>query len=202
MPRPGAFVPFADPGDTALDAKVFWRADDSRRVISGNVRDVRDRGFGSVVSLKGLRCHKALLKTADGTQHVLLQNDRQIAQLRCTGDEIRTGSFSLELVADRFPDVESGLRRIKAFADIYRDRTTSGSSQRWTVEAIRHRDALAALDRRMEGRSYREIAVFLYGEKAVGNDWNNPDQTMKNRVIRSVKRGVRMMKGDYRTLLS
>lgn len=67
---------------------------------------------------------------------------------------------------------------------------------------MRHRDALAALDRRMEGRSYREIAVFLYGEKVVGDDWNSPDQTMKNRVIRSVKRGVRMMKGGYRTLLN
>ena len=67
---------------------------------------------------------------------------------------------------------------------------------------MRHRDALAALDRRMEGRSYREIAAFLYGEEAVGDDWNSPDQTMKNRVIRSVKRGVRMMKGGYRTLLN
>lgn len=54
----------------------------------------------------------------------------------------------------------------------------------------------------MAGCSYREIAVFLYGEKAVKEDWNNPNQTMKNRVIRSVKRGQRMMNGGYRTLLA
>jgi len=54
----------------------------------------------------------------------------------------------------------------------------------------------------MDGRSYREIAVFLYGENAVKDDWNSPDQTMKNRVIRSVKRGQRMMNGGYRTLLA
>ncbi|MHA1599426.1 MAG: DNA -binding domain-containing protein [Alphaproteobacteria bacterium] len=72
----------------------------------------------------------------------------------------------------------------------------------WTVEATRHRDALAALDRRREGNSYRQIAVFLYGQKAVQDDWRSPDQAMKNRVIRSVKRGVRMVNGGYRRLLT
>jgi hypothetical protein len=67
---------------------------------------------------------------------------------------------------------------------------------------MRHRDALVALDLRTEGRSYRQIAIFLCGEKAVREDWTNPDQTMKNRVIRSVKRGKRMMNGGYRTLLA
>ena len=67
---------------------------------------------------------------------------------------------------------------------------------------MRHRDALAALDLRAQGNSYREIARFLYGEDAVNADWNDPGQTMKNRVIRSVKRGARMSAGGYRALLS
>lgn len=165
------------------------------------MRRAEDPGLGAVVSLNELRCRKTLLKTADGEQHLLLRDGRRVAQLRCLGEDIRTDPFALELVIDRFPDVEGRLRLIRRLADLYRGRCLGGRAGAWTVEAMRHRDALAALDRRIEGASYREIAVFLYGEAAVREDWNSPDRSMKNRVIRSVKRGVRMMEGGYRALL-
>jgi hypothetical protein len=137
----------------------------------------------------------------DGEQHLLLRDRWRVVQVRCVGEDIRGGPFVLEIVVDDFPDVESRQRLIKRFADLYRNRPLGHLKDGWTVGAIRHRDALAALDRRMEGRSYREIAIFLYGEKPVLDDWTNPNQTMKNRVIRSVKRGQRMMNGGYRKLL-
>ncbi|WP_181847661.1 DUF2285 domain-containing protein [Thalassospira profundimaris] len=171
-------------------------------MIVAYVRDGKDRGFGSVVSLPEIACRKTLLKTADGEQHLLLRDRRRVAQVRCVGQDIRVDPFALELVVDQFPDVESRQRYIRRFADLYRGRRLGGPKSGWTVEAMRHRDALAALDRRMEGYSYRKIAVFLYGEKAVGDDWTSPDQSMKNRVIRSVKRGARMMNGGYRALLA
>lgn len=171
-------------------------------MVSAYVRNGEDRGFGSVVSLADIRCRKTLLKTVDGEQHLLLRDRRRVAQVRCIGEDIRVDPFALELVVDQFPDVESRQRLIRRVADLYRNRRIGGPKGGWTVEATRHRDALAALDQRMEGRSYREIAVFLYGGKAVREDWTNPNQTMKNRVIRSVKRGLRMMNGGYRTLLS
>lgn len=160
------------------------------------------REFDSIVSLTDLQCRKSILKAADGEQHVLLRDDRRVAQLRCIGEDIRIEPFALELIIDRFPDVDGCHRLIKRLADIYLGRRLCGRVGGWTVEATRHRDALAALDLRTYGRSYREIATVLYGEKAVKEDWVRPDQTMKNRVIRSVKRGQRMMNGDYRTLLA
>lgn len=171
-------------------------------MLSAYVRSSKNPGFGSTISLSELACRRTILKTVDGVQHLLLRHEWRVAQLRCLGEDIGTRPFALEIVVEDFPDVERHLRLVKRFADICRNRPPGRRQADWTVEAMRHRDALAALDRRMEGRSYREIAVFLYGEKAVGDDWNGPDQTMKNRVIRSVKRGVRMMKGGYRTLLN
>lgn len=132
----------------------------------------------------------------------MLRDDRRAAQVRCVGDDIRLDPFALELVIDRFPDADGCHRLIRRLADLYLGRRVGGRTGEWTAEATRHRDALAALDLRMDGRSYREIAVFLYGEKAVTDGWNSPDQTMKNRVIRSVKRGFRMMEGGYKTLLA
>ena len=125
-----------------------------------------------------------------------------MAQLRCIGEDIRTDPFALEIVIDGFPNVENRQKLIRRLADLYRNRRLGGVRGGWTVEAMRHRDALVALDLRMTGRSYREIALFLYGETAVREDWTNPNQTMKNRVIRSVKRGFRLMNGGYRSLLT
>lgn len=199
--KPGAFTLFADPDRNALEADVFWRAEDYRRVVSAYVRNGEDRSFGAIISLTNVQCRKVLLKAADGGQHILLCDGRQVAQVRCVGEDIRIDPFTLELVVDQFPDVDSRQRLIKRLADLYRNRPPGGSRGGWTVEAMRHRDALAALDLRLKGRSYREIAVFLYGEAAVRDDWSQPDQTMKNRVIRSVKRGFRMMNGGHRALL-
>jgi len=161
-----------------------------------------DCGFGSVVSLDEVQCRKTLLKAANGEQHILFYDRQRVAQVRCIGDDIHVDPFALELVVDAFPEVESPQRLVRRLADLYRNRRLGSPKGGWTVEATRHRDALAALDRRVEGQSYREIAVFLCGEEVVREDWNNPDQTMKNRVIRSVKRGTRMMNGGYRTLLT
>lgn len=200
-PRPGAFISFADPHKTALEADVFWRVEDYLRIISAYVRNSGDPGFGSIVSLGQVRCRKTLLKTKDGEQHLLFRDRGRVVQVRCVGEDIPVEPFALEIVVDKFPNIESRQRLTKRFADIYRNRSLGRTHSGWTVEAMRDRDALAALDMRLEGRSYRVIAVFLYGEKAVRDDWINPNRTMKNRVIRSVKRGVRMMNGGYRTLL-
>ena len=181
---------------------MFWRAQDYRRIVPAYVRCAADRGFGSVVSLGEVRCRRTLLKTADGEQHILLRDGRRVAQLRCVGEDIRVDDFALEILVSEFPNVENRQRLIRRLADLYRGRGFAGAIDGWTVEAMRHRDALAALDWRSEGLSYREIAVRLYGDEAVRQDWTNPDQTMKNRVVRSVKRGLRMMNGGYRTLLT
>ena len=84
---------------------------------------------------------------------------------------------------------------------LYRGRPAPGRLREGSVEGQRHRDALAALDRRRERWTCREIAVFLHGEDAVRRRWTDPDRTMKKRAIRSVQRGYRVMEGGYRTLL-
>lgn len=200
-PKPGAFVPFADPDKNALEAEVFWRAKDFHRVVSAYIRHGRDVGFGGIISLEEVRCRKTLLKAVDGEQHLLFRDRCRVAQVRCVGADILAKPFALELVVDGFPEIDAYHRLVRRLADIYRNRTVGSPQGRWTVEATRHRDALAALDLRAFGWSYREIAIFLHGARAVREDWTNPNQSMKNRVIRSVKRGFRLMNGGYRTLL-
>ncbi|MFK5981012.1 MAG: DUF2285 domain-containing protein [Rhizobiaceae bacterium] len=151
--------------------------------------------------MENFRCCKTLLKTVNGEQYLLLADKRRVAQVKCIGDSINISPFSIEPIIDRFPDVEGTHRLIRNLASLYRNRNFGASNAGWTSEGLRHRNTLAAFDCRSRGYSYREIATFIYGENEAVDAWNNPDQTMKNRIIRSVKRGERMVAGHYKSLL-
>ena len=57
------------------------------------------------------------------------------------------------------------------------------------------------LDARLAGRSLRLIAVDLYGEARVAEEWNS-DGSMRGRVRWRVKQALKLMNGGYRALVS
>ena len=131
-----------------------------------------------------------------------MRDRKRVAQVRCIGDDIRIDPFALEIIVDQFPDVESRQGLIRRLADLYRGRRLGGQKGNWTVEAMRHRDALVAVDLRRRHWKFQDIARFIHGDDFVDEEWTNPNVTLKNRTIRSYKRGVRMINGGYRTLLT
>ena len=66
-------------------------------------------------------------------------------------------------------------------------------------ERLHH--ALIALDESLAGKSYRQIAITIFGEKRVAEDWLGPSQFLKDRTRRLVAKGTELMKGGYRDLL-
>ena len=69
-------------------------------------------------------------------------------------------------------------------------------------ESRRRRLALAlrALDARLDGSTYREIAEVLFGAEHISErDWRTHD--LRNRTIRLVQSGFALMRGGYRALL-
>lgn len=201
MRRLGAFTCFANPAHSSLDAYVFWTEDTYQRVVTAHVCNRVYGKTDGVVSLGQVRCRKTLLKTANGEQYLLFVDKRRIAQVKCIGESINIATFSLKPVLESFPDVEGALRLTKNLANLYRNRNSDASYTNWTTQGLRHRNALVAFDCRSHGYSYRQIAVFIHGENATDDEWNNPSQTMKNSIIRSVKRGRKMVGGGYKTLL-
>ncbi len=60
--------------------------------------------------------------------------------------------------------------------------------------------AIRALDGWLEGNSYREIALGLFGRHRIPNrGWKTHD--LRGRTVRLVQTGVTMMRGGYRALL-
>jgi len=134
----------------------------------------------------------------------MLNDHTRVSQILCKGADIRCVPVSVELVIDGFLNINNQFKEIKQFINLCQGKPPINQKNRnnigrcednWTVEARRNRDAMVALDKRMANWSYRKIAVFIYGEQAVSEDWNDPNRTMKNRVIRSVKRGFRLRGG-------
>ncbi len=201
MPRRGDCVCFADPAKSAQSTEIFWLADDCRDSVSAYVREASDPGLGSVISLGETSCSKALLKTSSGKQFILLRAPHDSMQIQCVGDDIRAQPFSIEIVIGSFPDIKNVQTTIKRTADVYSYTKSSEKDRGWTVEAMRHRDAIAAHDLQLRGKNYQDIARFLFGDRLVDEDWSNPNRTLKNRTIRSCKRAARMIDGDYRMLL-
>ena len=60
---------------------------------------------------------------------------------------------------------------------------------------------LTALDGRLGGRSLRQIAVDLYGEARVAEEWRS-DGSMRGRVRWRVKQALKLMNGGYRELIA
>lgn len=58
-----------------------------------------------------------------------------------------------------------------------------------------------ALDGRLGGKSLRQIAVELYGEARVADEWRS-DGSMRGRVRWRVKQALELMNGGYRSLVS
>ena len=57
------------------------------------------------------------------------------------------------------------------------------------------------LDGRLAGRSLRLIAVDLYGEARVAEEWSS-DGSMRGRVRWRVKQALELMNGGYKALVS
>ena len=58
-----------------------------------------------------------------------------------------------------------------------------------------------ALDGRLAGKSLRQIAVDLYGEARVAEEWRS-DGSMRGRVRWRVKQALKLMNGGYRDLIA
>jgi len=77
----------------------------------------------------------------------------------------------------------------------------SGASYRPERDALLHMQTLRALDADAAGATHRDIAVALLGSEAVHERWCR-DGDLRSRVRYLLRRGHKLVSGDYRRLLS
>ena len=64
----------------------------------------------------------------------------------------------------------------------------------------RLRFIIQVLDGLLAGASHREIAIQLYGPEKVAQEWNDPGNSLKDRIRKTVRSGRNLMNGKYRSL--
>ncbi len=137
--------------------------------------------------------------TSEGTYAVADQNGRRVSLVLSEGVSTSSATAALIPLDARFP------ARIEAALQLWRVMNGHGVSHRTNPLTRQRRQRLAlslrALDGRLAGHAYRAIAAGLFGDARVpkGRAWKTHD--LRDRTIRLVRSGTKLMRGGYLDLL-
>ena len=102
---------------------------------------------------------------------------------------------------DGLDDLNGQMERLKTLQRFTKPQVGSDRRSPFACDERLHH-ALIALDESMAGKTYRQIAIAIYGEKRVAEEWGGTSQFLKDRTRRLVSKGHELMTGGYRDLLT
>lgn len=132
---------------------------------------------------------------------MLFQQEGRLLQIAVEGARTITG---MQLMASVVPMPENPAGRVLAlrrFTNLVTSSTLQPNLYPAERRALRLTKVLRALDFRLAQRSYRDIAVHLFGEARVEREWNDPRENLRDQVRRAVHCGRGLMEGGYRQFL-
>jgi hypothetical protein len=131
---------------------------------------------------------------------VLLKGQGAHVALELHGTTVLTRPSRLVFELDGLDDLNGQTEQLKTLQRFTRLQTASARSPFATDERLYH--ALVALDESMAGKTYRQIAIAIFGEQRVAEEWVGASQFLKDRTRRLVAKGHELMTGGYRDLLA
>lgn len=149
------------------------------------------------ISLWDIPCQKYILMTAENTLIQLHKNDCLI-QLECPADIALESSMNLDFLLPM--DTHLG-RRAVLVRDLQRVFLKSTVLRINEYQQRKLRGYFSALEADLVGKSYRDIAIRLWGKELVSEEWDGGGGYLKSRARRYVARGHYYMNGGYRDLL-
>ena len=191
---------FADPSLCAHQAPAFWHANALKRVVRLNARKPNE-GEANVRRLADFNAERHAVIGVDGVPLVVIKRNGVRVPVEIHGLSVLTAAFTpvyeLHDLADLTPQAEL-LRRLQLFTD-----ADFRAVQKPSFAADeRLQQALIALDESLKGKTYRQIAIAIFGEKKVAEEWRSHSQFLRDRTRRLVAKGTELMKGGYRDLLA
>ncbi|MEH2535142.1 hypothetical protein V1277_005560 [Bradyrhizobium sp. AZCC 1588] len=191
---------FANPMRCAHKAAVFWHRDALKRVVRVKATKPSERPDAVVCRLADFHANRHAVIDVDGIQRVLVKGRGVCVPLEIHGLSILTAPFTPVFELHDLSDLSAQtelLKCLQRFADPrFRDVQKQPPA---TDERLHH--ALIALDESLKGKTYRQIAITIFGEKMVAEEWLGASQFLKDRTRRLVAKGTELMKGGYRDLL-
>ena len=191
---------FPDPRLCARQAPVFWHANVLKRVVRmkavqpDEAEDVAQRTFAE------FKADRRAVIDASGMPLVLMKGRGVHVAVDVRGLSVLTAPFKPVFELRDLDDVSAQAELLKRLQRFREPAPKAAQRPPFAIDERLHH-ALIALDESLAGKSYREIAITIFGEKRVAEEWYGPSQFLKDRIRRLVARGTELMKGGYRDLL-
>ncbi|MGY8667025.1 DUF2285 domain-containing protein [Bradyrhizobium sp. UFLA05-109] len=191
---------FAHPALGPDKAPVFWHANALKRVVRLNARTPSGHDDEKVYRLSDFNADRCAVIGTDGISRVLLRGRGLHVPLEIRGLQLLTAPFAPVFELHDLGDIATHAELLNRLQRLTEPAPQLGQVLMCASNERLHQ-ALIALDESLIGRTYRQIAIALFGENKVAEDWHGPSQFLKDRVRRLVAKGNELMKGGYLSLL-
>jgi hypothetical protein len=191
---------FADPALGGRDAPVFWHARALKCAVRLNAGSLNGRDEATPRRLADFKADRRAVIGVDGLTLVVLKGRGTQVPLAIRGLSVLTSKFAPVFELHDLDDLSAQTELLKRLQRFTEPGPKTIQKPPFTTEERLHH-ALIALDESLAGKSYRQIAITIFGEKRVAEEWYGPSQFLKDRIRRLVARGSELMNGGYRDLL-
>ena len=198
--RWGLFA-FTDPARSAPAAPVFWLPGIHGRLIRARGNGAKSSEVGAAAPLAAFASHRFAAIGIDGVPVVTVKGQGLHVALELHDLPVLTWPSSLVFELEQLEGLSRHTECLKILQRFTRPNTAGAPGSIFgSDERLRH--ALIALDESLAGKTYRQIAISLFGEQRVAEDWRGVSQFLKDRTRRLVAKGHELMNGGYRDLLA
>ncbi|MEH2549114.1 hypothetical protein V1283_005759 [Bradyrhizobium sp. AZCC 2262] len=191
---------FADPSVAARQAPVFWHVAALKQVVRVRAAPPARRENVTPLTLSSFTVGRTAAIGVDDAPLVLMKGPGIHIPLEIHDVAVLTNPFVPVFEIDGFADLNTQTELLKRLHRFAEQAPSAGSRPPFAIDERLHH-ALIALDESLRGKTYRQIAITIFGEKKVAEEWQGPSQFLKDRTRRLVAKGTELMKGGYRDLL-
>jgi Uncharacterized conserved protein (DUF2285)/Family of unknown function (DUF6499) len=190
-------VVFSDPERPALEASVFWLPELLHHVAFCDCQPEIDQS-AEVLGLSSFRARRTVLIGIHG-EHIALHGTGSTSNLLVNSGTLLFGESAITFRHKGLATASPHYETVKILKRLTVE--PSKTEVKTHVLNSKYLNYLIALEGHLEGRSYRDIALVLFGQDAVGTHWTNDTRGYKSAARRAVAAGIELMNQGYRNLL-
>ncbi len=191
---------FADPSVAARQVPVFWHMEALKQVVRVRAAPPAHRENLAPLTLSRFNADRTAAIGVDNVPLVLMKGPGVHIPIEIHDVAVLTHPFAPVFEIDGFANLSAQAELLKRLHRFAEQAPSAANRPAFTIDERLHH-ALIALDESLRGKTYRQIAITIFGEKKVAEEWQGPSQFLKDRTRRLVAKGTELMKGGYRDLL-